>query len=32
MMTRLGYSDIAVYTASLQEWSQDPSAPMTTAD
>jgi len=29
MMTRLGFSDIAVYTASLQEWSKDPDAPMT---
>jgi len=28
-MTRLGYTDIAVYTASLQEWSADPNAPMT---
>ncbi len=28
-MTRLGFTDIAVYTASLQEWSADPNAPMT---
>ncbi len=28
-MTRLGFSDIAVYTASLQEWAADPDAPMT---
>lgn len=29
-MTRLGYTDVAVYTASLQEWASDPDAPMTT--
>ena len=28
-MTRLGFNDVAVYTASLQEWSNDPNAPMT---
>jgi 3-mercaptopyruvate sulfurtransferase SseA len=28
-MHRLGFSDFAVYTASLQEWSADPDAPMT---
>jgi thiosulfate/3-mercaptopyruvate sulfurtransferase len=28
VMTRLGYSDIAVYTASLQEWAADPANPM----
>ena len=28
VMTRLGYSDIAVYTGSLQEWAADPSNPM----
>jgi len=28
-MIRLGFSDVAVYTASLQEWSADPDAPMT---
>ena len=28
IMTRLGYSDVAVYTASLQEWVQDPENPM----
>ena len=27
-MTRLGYDDVAVYTASLQEWAADPSNPM----
>ena len=30
-MTRLGYEDVAVYTASLQEWAADPSCPMTVA-
>ena len=29
-MTRLGYEDVAVYTASLQEWAADPSNPMAT--
>lgn len=28
-MIRLGFSNVAVYTASLQEWSADPDAPMT---
>ena len=28
VMTRLGFSDIAVYTASLQEWTADPANPM----
>lgn len=28
IMTRLGYTDIAVYTASLQEWTADPANPM----
>lgn len=28
-MTLLGYADVAVYTASLQEWTRDPDAPMT---
>jgi thiosulfate/3-mercaptopyruvate sulfurtransferase len=28
VMTRLGYSDVAVYTASLQEWAADPANPM----
>ncbi len=28
VMTRLGYSDIAVYTGSLQEWAADPTNPM----
>ena len=27
-MTRLGFTDVAVYTASLQEWAADPSNPM----
>jgi len=27
-MLRLGYTDVAVYTASLQEWAADPEAPM----
>jgi thiosulfate/3-mercaptopyruvate sulfurtransferase len=29
VMTRLGFSDVAVYTASLQEWAADPDNPMT---
>lgn len=29
VMTRLGYRDVAVYTASLQEWAADPTNPMT---
>ena len=28
IMTRLGYKDVAVYTASLQEWSAEPENPM----
>ena len=28
VMTRLGYQDVAVYTASLQEWAADPANPM----
>lgn len=28
VMTRLGFTDVAVYTASLQEWAADPSNPM----
>jgi thiosulfate/3-mercaptopyruvate sulfurtransferase len=28
VMTRLGYTDVAVYTASLQEWAEDPANPM----
>lgn len=28
IMTRLGYRDVAVYTASLQEWAADASLPM----
>ncbi len=30
VMTRLGYQDVAVYTASLQEWAADPDLPMET--
>ena len=30
-MTRLGYKDVAVYTASLQEWAADESLPMEVA-
>lgn len=30
VMTRLGYKDVAVYTASLQEWAADPDVPMVT--
>ncbi len=29
-MTRLGFTDVAVYTASLQEWAADPANPMVT--
>ena len=32
VMTRLGFKDVAVYTASLQEWSVDPELPMTTGE
>jgi thiosulfate/3-mercaptopyruvate sulfurtransferase len=28
VMTRLGFEDVAVYTASLQEWAADPDNPM----
>ena len=28
IMTRLGFTDIAVYTASLQEWAADPANPL----
>jgi thiosulfate/3-mercaptopyruvate sulfurtransferase len=28
IMTRLGYTNVAVYTASLQEWAADPALPM----
>lgn len=28
VMTRLGFTDVAVYTASLQEWAADPENPM----
>ena len=30
-MTRLGFENVAVYTASLQEWAADPSLPMETS-
>lgn len=30
ILTRMGFTDIAVYTASLQEWVQDPDAPLVT--
>lgn len=30
VMTRLGFTDVAVYAASLQEWAADPRNPMTT--
>ena len=30
IMTRLGFTDVAVYTASLQEWAADPANPMAT--
>ncbi len=30
VMTRLGFTDVAVYTASLQEWARDPANPMST--
>lgn len=30
VLTRLGFEDVAVYTASLQEWAADPDAPLTT--
>ena len=28
IMTRLGFTDVAVYTASLQEWAADPANPL----
>ena len=31
VMTRLGFTDVAVYIASLQEWAADPDLPMETA-
>ncbi len=31
VMTRLGFTDVAVYTASLQEWAADPANPLETA-
>ena len=30
VMTRLGFEDVAVYTASLQEWAADPENPLVT--
>jgi len=32
IMTRLGFTDVAVYTASLQEWAADPSNPLVTEE
>ena len=29
VMTRLGFTDVAVYTASLQEWAADETNPLT---
>jgi thiosulfate/3-mercaptopyruvate sulfurtransferase len=31
-MTRLGFTDVAVYMASLEEWTADPSLPLVTGD
>jgi 3-mercaptopyruvate sulfurtransferase SseA len=31
VMTRLGFTDVAVYTASLQEWAADPANPLEVA-
>ena len=31
IMTRLGFTDVAVYTASLQEWAADPANPLEVA-
>ena len=31
-LTRLGFKDVAVYTASLQEWAADPANPLETDD
>lgn len=31
-MARLGYRDVAVYTASLQEWAADPTTPLEVTD
>ena len=30
VLTRLGFTDVAVYTASLQEWVADPANPLVT--
>jgi thiosulfate/3-mercaptopyruvate sulfurtransferase len=32
VMTRLGFEDVAVYAASLQEWAADPANPMAVGD
>jgi thiosulfate/3-mercaptopyruvate sulfurtransferase len=32
VMTRLGFTNVAVYTASLQEWAADPALPMEVAE
>ena len=32
VMTRLGFDNVAVYTASLQEWATDPEKPMVTGE
>ena len=32
VLTRLGYENVSVYTASLQEWAADPNLPMETAE
>jgi thiosulfate/3-mercaptopyruvate sulfurtransferase len=32
IMTRLGFKDVAIYAASLQEWAADPTNPMVTGD
>jgi thiosulfate/3-mercaptopyruvate sulfurtransferase len=32
VLTRLGYNNVAVYMASLEEWTTDPSNPMLVGD
>jgi len=32
VMTRLGFTNVAVYTASLQEWAADPTTPMVVSE
>ena len=32
ILTRLGFTDVAVYDASLEEWAADPANPMVTGD